>query len=73
MFNLGLVYLLGNKTTLVFLLFFGVIMMIQSFRKNRRTGLFMGVMLLVAIGFATQIKSTKSKLDSYLTIEPVLG
>ncbi|WP_242120108.1 O-antigen ligase family protein [Aestuariivivens sediminicola] len=66
MFNLGLVYLLGNKTTLVFLLFFGVIMMIQSFRKNRRTGLFMGVMLLVAIGFATQTPIVKGRTNVFL-------
>ena len=66
LFNLGFVFLLGNKTTLILLLILGVFISISVFKKNKKRGWTLLFTLLVSILIAAQLPIVKGRANVFL-------
>lgn len=64
--NLGIVFLLGNKTTLLFLTVVGVLLIIGLYKKNRKKAQLVILIFLSSVVLASQLSIVKNKINVVL-------
>jgi O-antigen ligase len=64
--NLGVVFLLGNKTTLLFLVIMGIFFTVRLYHKNKKKGLLVVLIFCIAVVSAPQLNIVQNRINVIL-------